>query len=100
MKIHYQTIYIPHLNYRLRIRPLKKIPASLPRAASAYAKREGRCTGSIYLKPNETPSGVAHEVMHILQYIHSDYGMDFDCEFEHMAYLMQWILGKILGYKW
>jgi len=46
-------------------------------------------------KPLNFPS-VAHEVVHCLQWIAKDRCIDFTKEEEHFAYMMQFILNRIL----
>ena len=43
---------------------------------------------------------VAHEVIHSLQWIAKDRGIDFIKEEEHFAYLMQYILNRILNLEY
>ncbi len=99
MRVRYGKIYIPHLNYTLTVAPFHRAPPSIPRAL-AYVERTSGNTATMYVPLDGTPSAVAHEVIHVLAYICDHYGMVFEREFEHMAYLMQYMLGKILGYEW
>lgn len=99
MKLHAKTVYLPHINYTVRFRPFKKPPPSIANA-HAWIRRDNNCGCTIYLPKNETPGGLAHELIHALCYICRDRCMDFDQEFEHMAYLMQYLMGKALRYEW
>lgn len=48
------------------------------------------------IKRVDIPS-LAHEVTHVLQYICESRGIEFEKEQEHMAYIMGYIMSKILG---
>lgn len=94
-----KTVYIPHLNYTVRFRPFKKPPPAI-RNARAWIRRDDANGCTIYVGPRETPSQIAHELVHTLRYICIDRHMDFEDEDEHMAYLMQYLMGQALGYEW
>ena len=99
MKVYYGKIYLPHINYTVRIRPHKTPPASI-RGAGAWVRSDDKFGCTIYLHKNETPSSVAHELVHVLRYICQERMMDFEHEEEHMAYIMQHLMGRVFGYKW
>lgn len=96
--IPHMKIYIPHLDYTIITKPFKAHSA-VPNA-QAYVERIDDRTSYLYLQKKNTPPGLAHEVVHILQNICADRDMNFIIESEHMAYLMQYILGELLGYEW
>lgn len=97
MRIKSQTIRIPHLiNYRLRIRVTSKLPVG----TQAVCYRDSRFASTINVRPGATPFILAHEIMHVLRHICDDYQMNFIKESEHMAYLMQYLLGTAFGYEW
>lgn len=91
-------IYIPHLHYTILTKPFKR-HERVPNAR-AYVERIDRNTVYIYLPKKNLAGDLAHEVVHILQYICSDRDMDFVQEQEHMGYLMHYILGRIMGHEW
>ena len=99
MKVHYGKIYLPHINYTVRIQPHKAAPARIA-GAGAWICSDDKYGCTIYLRPNETPSGVAHELVHALRYICIERLMDFTAESEHMAYIMQHLMGQVFGYEW
>lgn len=94
-----KDIYLPHINYTVRVRDLRPAPKEIA-AAKAWIRRNDRHSCTIYLPKNETSCGVAHELVHALQYICADRHIDFTAEMEHMAYLMQYLMARILGYSW
>lgn len=99
MRVRAQTIRIPHLsNYRVRIRIAtdKEIVAGF----QGCCVRDGRFSSTIYARRNASPFVVAHEIMHVLRNICLDFHMDHDNENEHMAYLMQWLLGTAFNCEW
>ena len=90
-----KLIKIPHLAYTLKIKqPIKGYVA----AARRVSMTEGWIHIVTPIKPVQYPV-LAHEIVHILRYIAIDYKMDFANEEEHFAYLMQYIMNKILGYE-
>lgn len=99
MRIVYSTVYIPHLNYTVHFKPFTKAPASI-RTAHAFIQRDDRDNSSLFLARNVEPSTVAHELVHVLQYICEDRYMVFTDEREHMCYLMQYLMVKAGGGKW
>ena len=46
------------------------------------------------------PGDVAHELIHVLQFICADRNMDFVREQEHMAYIMHYLMGKVYGHTY
>jgi hypothetical protein len=99
MKVYYGSAYLPHIDYTVCFRPYKAPPDTI-KNAKAWIRRDDRCGCTIYLPKDQTPSGLSHELIHALQYICIDRCMDFDREFEHMAYLMQYLMGKVFGFDW
>jgi len=47
--------------------------------------------------PEEHTTTAAHEVIHVIQNICIDRHINFTKETEHMGYLMQYILAKVIG---
>ena len=99
MKVHYGTIYLPHINYTVRIRPFQKPPDRIGKA-NAWIRHEDKWGCTVYFPKDQSPSEVSHELIHVLQYICVDRYMEFDGEFEHMAYTMQYLMGRVLGFGW
>ena len=99
MKIKYGKIYLPHINYTVTIKRIKPPPDSIP-LARAWVQRLDKWGCNIYLGEKDSPCTVAHELIHVLQYICMDRHMTFENEFEHMAYLMQYLMGCMFGYEW
>lgn len=95
-------IYLPHLHYTIYVRLNSTV--FLNRQGSECAC-EGIDKSSLRLhfrskpKPHNFPS-VAHEVMHAVQWICQARAIDMVREEEHCAYIMQYILNQILGYKY
>lgn len=97
MKVHYGTVYLPHLNYTIRFRRYKHRPGIGETVAWIHHEAFGRC--SIYLRENATVFTVVHELTHALQYICSDQSISFTIELEHTAGLMEYLLGRAFGIK-
>jgi hypothetical protein len=94
-----RTIQIPHLNYTVKLRPIKPMPnGDVPRGAWVHHVNDWNST--IYVHPNPTPSVVAHEVTHILQHICSVRHIDFIRETEHMGYISQYLVMRAMGNDW
>lgn len=92
-------IYIPHLHYTVNVKTFKKPPEETPNAKRYVESIDGN-TSNMYLPEKNTPTDIAHELIHILQNICLNRNIDFSTETEHMGYLMQWLMGKILGYEY
>lgn len=91
-------IYLPHINYTVHTRVFK-YHARVPNAR-AYVKRTDKNSCIIYLPKRTSSSDLAHELIHVLQYICTDRDMDFVQEQEHMGYIMHYLMGRIRGYEW
>lgn len=94
-------IYIPHLGYTVEIKKFKDDPR-VPNAM-AWSETLGPDKSAIYIhqpiKRVDTPL-LAHELIHVLQWIAVARGIDFTQEQEHFAYLMQWVMNEVLGYEY
>lgn len=99
MKARACTVYLPHLNYTVVFRPFKKPPRKIENA-KAWTRRDSSYKSTVYFSKSETPSQLAHEIVHVLHFICCDRHMQFEQEFEHMAYMMQYLMGRVLGYSW
>lgn len=96
-----KDFYLPHLGYTVRLRPFNRETApSKAKDALAYVLHDNEDQCTMYLPRDATPSLIAHEIIHVLQFMCRDLNMTFETEMEHMAYVMQYLLGSILGYRW
>lgn len=91
-------IYLPHINYTVHVLTLKKGPFENTKAYTEKGANGRSC--AVYLPKKPTPSLVAHELMHVIRYICKDRHMDFLLEEEHLAYTMQYLMGRVLGYEY
>jgi len=96
-------IEVPHLAYQIKYGINTTDPYWMEdRHVKMFAENTNRHTASIFFKKQpkmENVFIVAHEVMHCLQYMCRNRNIDMARESEHMAYLMQYILGHIMGYR-
>lgn len=99
MTVRRKDVYLPHIDYTVRFRPHRKPPASIA-GAKAWTRRDDRHGCTVFLALKETPSGLAHELVHVLRHICIDRHMLFDDECEHMAYIMQYLMGQAVGLVW
>lgn len=101
MRVHRVDVSLPHINYMVRIRPLSDVKRPRPGADyQAWTVRDNRRCSTVYLPQSCAPSLLAHEIVHVLRYIVLDRHMTFEHEFEHMAYIMQYVMGQALGFVW
>lgn len=92
-----KDIYLPHIHYKILVRPFKK-DARVPNAL-AYTEhnKNGVCT--LYLpKGKQMPGDIAHELVHVLQFICLDRDIRFEVEQEHMGYIMHYLMGQVFGH--
>ena len=96
------SLYLPHINYTVRVRDMKSLPKPHGSQTTVHACiiYEGKHGSTVYLPTKPAPPMVAHELTHVLFHICRERHMDFLSEEEHMAYIMQYLMGQILGYKW
>lgn len=92
-------IYLPHIHYTVFVRRFKKAPQET-RSALAYVKYIDDNSCAIYLGKENLAGDIAHELVHVLQYICLARNINFNLEMEHMGYIMHYLMGRILGYKW
>lgn len=92
-----KKIAIPHLGYTV-IHGIKK-----HNTFTMYCEKINNNSCAIYypkkLSTNDL-STLAHEVVHALQYIAEARHINMINEQEHVAYLMQYILNEILGFRY
>ena len=93
-------IVIPHIAYTVYVKDIDKNPYG---NSIAYAWKLDENSCELFfkknLKPKDAPT-VAHELVHVLQYICEGRGIDFSSEREHMGYIMQYMMNEILGYDY
>ncbi len=94
-----KKIYLPHINYTIELKEAKNPPEEVPNAKN-WVTSYGQKGCAMYIDKKPNPADLAHEVTHVLQFICLNRNIDFKLEQEHMGYLMQYIMGEILGYKW
>ena len=99
MKTHFGKIYLPHLNYTVEVKLFKTPPESLENAL-AYVQSNGQHSCSLYIGKTYKPADLAHELIHVLQFIALARNIDFKLEQEHFGYLMHYLMIKIEGGKW
>ena len=93
-----QTIPIPHLNFKVRVRHIH--PSEVAAGSAAFCRFDHRHQATIYLPKRCAPPMAAHEIIHALEHICKSRNMAMEHEREHMAYLMQHLLGQIMGMVW
>jgi hypothetical protein len=98
MAIRHKNISLPHIGYTVRVRPPKLHPDGTMPPAWTEEASANHCV--VYLPANADPCMVSHELVHVLQHICHVRDMAFLTESEHTAYLMQYLMGEILGYRW
>jgi len=98
MKTKRKDIIIPHLGYTVKIRPFKNAPEEMPNAL-AFVKSETPHTCTLYLdfSKHMEAGDIAHELVHVLQFLCLHRNIDFVTETEHMGYLMGWMMGVIFN---
>lgn len=100
MKIYKQNIVIEHLGYTIIVRDIKKYP-SKDCVMYVEEKDNNSCYLNLPMKVSTKDfSTIAHEVLHCLQYIAENRNIDLTKEVENSGYLMQFILNKLLGFKY
>ena len=97
--IHKTIVYLPHIDYTVHFRRMTAPPASIPNAV-AYIQRLDRNSCAIYTREYTRVTYLAHELVHALAFICEDRRMVLEEEFEHMAYIMQYLMGRALGDEW
>lgn len=95
-----KKIYIPHLHYTVKVRQFK--PLEDRKTAKAYVLWIDTNSCELYMdfKKPLLPGNVAHELIHVLQNISEDRGLHFARETEHFGYLMHYLMGEVMGYKY
>ncbi len=94
-------IELPHIGYTVIVKQRKAYPGR--DSSFALCERTDLNTSTIYIEtpvPRKRDSTLAHELTHVLRNICEDRDMYFQEEREHMAYIMQYLMNRILGYKY
>lgn len=96
-----KKIIIPHLGYTVNVKlPTKNKPLA---NAIAWVEYETNNECSLYIKQPikayQIPT-LAHELIHVLQYVSEARHLHFGLEKEHFGYLMQWLMNEVLGYSY
>lgn len=92
-------IYFPHIAYTVYVKDIKGLKERLP-GATAQTDCINRSTSIIWLKypiDRTSPPTIAHEIIHVIRNILLDRNTRLKNENEHMAYIAQHIMGKVLN---
>ena len=68
--------------------------------ALAYVENIDNNSCAIFLGKKDSSGDIAHELVHVLQFICLARNIDFRLEKEHMGYIMHYLMGRILGNEW
>lgn len=98
----FKTIEIPHLGFTVYVKDLSELEG-VEKKGSGFTAQFGEDNAVIFLEDVKKnvkniayfPT-IAHEVMHVIQMLCEKYQMKAENEMEHLAYLMHYILRKIL----
>lgn len=100
MLIQFKDIKIPHLGYTIKVRDIRKNPK---KNFVMYVEKLNSNTCQMNLKrkiaDTDFPT-LAHETLHVLQYIADARNIDLTYEQENVGYLMQYILNQLLGFSY
>lgn len=94
-------IYLPHIHYTIHIKNIKYFREK--HDLSALTQNIDRDTSIIWMNlPIKAidHATLAHEIIHVLQYICNYRRIDFISESEHMGYLMQFVFNKATGFHY
>lgn len=96
-----KIINLPHLTYQVYFYTGKDIPKNCSNEGSIAWTVKGENSSAVCIreKIDAQPTLLAHEIMHVLQFLAHERNMDFLQEQEHFAYLMQFLLAEMLGVK-
>lgn len=91
-------IKIPHLGYTLLVKePQKEVEFT------AYVIRDNKSQSTLYIQTpikSKDMATLAHELVHVLQFIARDRNIDMVDEMEHMGYLMNYLFNEITGHEY
>ena len=97
------TIPIPHLGYKVIYGVNPKEFTGRQEKSLMFAEDTNKNAGAIIFRktPTDLESGtVAHEVMHVLQFMCRRRNICMEDETEHMGYLMQYIFNEIYNRRY
>ena len=89
-------IKIEHLDYTITVKDPKSYKGEKDFVAMVVPNDFYGCT--LYIKrPVEKRhlSTLAHELMHVLQFVAEERDIDMSSEKEHFGYLMEWLMNQI-----
>jgi hypothetical protein len=101
-------IYIPHLHYTINVRDVKnayelkewrKTNHNAKMSAQDVSSNEANIYVIFPIKDLHAGS-IGHEIVHVLQFISNNRGIDFVNEQEHFGYLFQFIFNKIYNRRY
>ena len=98
-RVRFGTIDVPHLGYTVRVKRLRRGVDGADPGWIAYAKDVGGGVAELYFNEWCSPPTVAHEVVHVVQYICRRKSIAMVKEMEHVAYLTDYLTAKVLGYR-
>jgi hypothetical protein len=97
-KVRFGSIFIPHLDYEVHVKPIAKVK-DRPENCCAFARNTSFGVVELYFAPWVSAPTVAHECMHAVQFICSRKRIDAVEEMEHAAYLLDYLIARVLGYS-
>jgi hypothetical protein len=97
--VRYGVVAIPHLPATVRVKRFKPGVHGMGAGTVAYARHAGFEQYELYFRERVSAPTAAHEAVHAVQYICADKCIDMTAEKEHVAYLVDYLLAKILGYS-
>lgn len=92
---------VPHLGVEIRVRRRReadRLSGVGPGTLAVTRDMMGSGYVELYFADWVSPPTVAHEIVHAIQFICRRKGIDMIDELEHVAYLADYITGKVLGY--
>jgi hypothetical protein len=100
----FRVIEIPHLRNTIKVWDMSKLEG-VPKKGSGFTCINGQNENETWIffedvenmvKEIENTPIIAHEIIHALQILFERFGMKFENEEEHTAYLMHYIMERIL----
>lgn len=97
-KVRFGKIYIPHLDYEVLVKPISGAK-DLPDGSCAFARNVSCGVVELYFAKMASPPTVTHECVHAVQMICNSKMIDMVSEMEHVAYMVDYLVAKVLGYS-
>lgn len=94
---------IPHLNYKVYYGISSKEFTGRQEKSFAFAENTNKDVATIIFRKQPTTldsATIAHEIVHVLQFICRRRNIIMEDETEHMGYLMQYIFNEIYDRKY